>query len=84
MGKVLSVSSTTYLEEAEKAELGFSQRCDVIGQEATNTWSCVRNTSWIAEKKFSPHGWSERNRDQSRGTSSLETFKPQLDKVTAM
>lgn len=29
MGKVLLVSSTTYLEDAEKAELGSSQRCDV-------------------------------------------------------
>lgn len=40
MGKVLLVSSTTYLEDAERAELGFSQRCDVIWQEAMNTCSC--------------------------------------------
>lgn len=29
MGKVLLVSSTTYLEDAEKAETGSSQRRDV-------------------------------------------------------
>lgn len=81
MGKVLLVSSTTYLEDAEKGELGSSQRCDIIGQEATNTCSYKGNSSQIAEKKFSPHGWSEWNRDQSHGT--LETLKPQLDKVTA-
>lgn len=69
------------MEDAEKAELGSSQRCDVIGQEATNTRSYMGNSSYIAEKKFSPHGWSEWNRDQSHGT--LEALKPQLDKVTA-
>lgn len=43
MVKILLVSSTTYLEDTEKAELGSSWRCDVIGQEAMSTCSCMRN-----------------------------------------
>lgn len=69
MGKTLLVSSTTYLEDAEEAEIGSSQRCNVIGQETENTCSCMGNSSQIAKKKFLPHGWSEQNMDESHGTS---------------
>lgn len=50
--KLLVVSSTTCLEDAEEAERGSSQRCDVTRQKATNTCSCVGNTSQICERRF--------------------------------
>lgn len=73
MGKSDWCLLTTCLEDAEKVELGSSQRCDVIGQEAVNTHSCMGNSSQLIKSFHLMGGQS------GTGTRVMETLSGHIE-----